>query len=312
MGNNFTCDDDVSFDIKLVDVNGKGINGVVNYTFNNETKSVELKDGMGSIELGKLDANEYTILIDYVSKDLFYNNLSVVKAFNVTKSEVVMDVNVSNIYYGENGTVVVKLPVLADGNVTFIIKDVLNKTSDVKLGYVSCILPILNVGDYEIITIYSGNDRYNAINTTTAFSVVKSNPQLTVNISNVNYGDEIIVNVSLITGNIKLNGTVVLNIKDKTYEVNVVNGNGNITIGALPVGFYNVLANYSGNSNTNSVVNNTAFNVTKTGSFLNVSVDDIVVGNDEIIRISVPEDATGNITVIVDDVKCYYNSSWFV
>ena len=139
---------------------------------------MELKDGMGSIELGKLDANEYTILIDYVSKDLFYNNLSVVKAFNVTKSEVVMDVNVSNIYYGENGTVVVKLPVLADGNVTFIIKDVLNKTSDVKLGYVSCILPILNVGDYEIITIYSGNDRYNAINTTTAFSVVKSNPQL--------------------------------------------------------------------------------------------------------------------------------------
>ena len=303
IGNNFTCDDDVSFDIKLVDVNGKGINGVVNYTFNNETKSVELKDGMGSIELGKLDANEYTILIDYVSKDLFYNNLSVVKAFNVTKSEVVMDVNVSNIYYGENGTVVVKLPVLADGNVTFIIKDVLNKTSDVKLGYVSCILPILNVGDYEIITIYSGNDRYDAINTTTAFSVVKSNPQLTVNISNVNYGDEIIANVSLITGNIKLNGTVVLNIKDKTYEVNVVNGNGNITIGALPVGSYNVLANYSGNSNTNSVVNSTAFNVTKTGSFLNVSVDDIVVGNDEIIRISVPEDATGNITVIVDDVK---------
>ena len=55
--------------------------------------------------------------------------------------------------------------------------------------------------------------------------------------------------------------------KDKTYEVNVVNGNENITIGALPVGFYNVLANYSGNSNTNSVVNNTAFNVTKTGSF---------------------------------------------
>ncbi len=51
----------------------------------------------GSIELGKLDANEYTILIDYVSKDLFYNNLSVVKAFNVTKSEVVMDVNVSKI-----------------------------------------------------------------------------------------------------------------------------------------------------------------------------------------------------------------------
>ena len=44
-------------------------------------------------------------------------------------------------------------------------------------------------------------------------SVVKSNPQLTVNISNVNYGDEIIANVSLITGNIKLNGTVVLNIK---------------------------------------------------------------------------------------------------
>ena len=91
--------------------------------------------------------------------------------------------------------------------------------------------------------------------------------------------------------------------KDAIARVRVVEGNGNITIGALPVGFYNVLANYSGNLNTNSVVNSTAFNVTKTGSFLNVSVDDIVVGNDEIIRISVPEDATGNITVIVDDVN---------
>ena len=38
-----------SLDITLLDVDRNGVTGVINYTFNNETKSVELKDGVGSI-----------------------------------------------------------------------------------------------------------------------------------------------------------------------------------------------------------------------------------------------------------------------
>ena len=79
------------------------------------------------IELGKLDAGNYTVLLNYTSQNLFYNNLSAVKTFKVTKSNVTIDVNVSDISYGENGTINVTLPVLADGNLTLVIKDILNK-----------------------------------------------------------------------------------------------------------------------------------------------------------------------------------------
>ena len=299
--NNFTAAESALFEVNVVDVDGKGINGILYYTFNNETKSVELKDGKGIIDLGLLDIGNYTIIANYTSTDLFYNNASMIKTFNVIKANATIDLSFSNVTYGENGTVEAILPPLADGNLTFIIKDIFNKTVEVVLGNTTTKLPILDAGNYTIIATYSGNNLYNPLTVNTTFEISKSNTTLIVNISDVNYGDVIIANVSLTAGNIKLTGTVKVNISGKEYFIDVINGTGSTIIDNLERGNYDVLASWEGNLNTNPTTNKTSFNVTKGTPIMNVTVDEIVAGNDEFIRINLPISATGNITVIVDN-----------
>ena len=46
--------------------------------------------------------------------------------------------------------------------------------------------------------------------------------------------------------------------------------------------------------------NTTKFTVSKVGSFVNVAVSDIKVGDEAVINIAVPDDATGNVTVNIN------------
>ncbi|MDL2271107.1 Ig-like domain-containing protein, partial [Methanobrevibacter sp. OttesenSCG-928-I08] len=68
----------------------------------------------------------------------------------------------------------------------------------------------------------------------------------------------------------------------------------------LAAGTYNVTVTYNGDNNYNSSSNSTTFTVNKASSSVNVTVDDIVYGDDAIVNVTVTPGATGNVSIVVD------------
>ena len=76
---------------------------------------------------------------------------------------------------------------------------------------------------------------------------------------------------------------------------------GNLTVAGLDKGSYNVTVRYLGDDKYLSANNTTSFKVSKLPSTVSVKADNITVGEKAVIEISVPADATGNVTVRVDN-----------
>ena len=68
----------------------------------------------------------------------------------------------------------------------------------------------------------------------------------------------------------------------------------------LPVGEYPAFAVYNANENYESVNASDVFNVNPIKPSINITVDDINIGDTLELEISLPDDATGNITVEID------------
>ena len=95
-------------------------------------------------------------------------------------------------------------------------------------------------------------------------------------------------------------GDLVKDIAGKGYYVNIADGKGTLEITGLDSGSYTVIATYIGDDKYNGAQANGTFTVSKVPSSVNVTAENITVGDKAVIEVSVPEDATGNVTVTVD------------
>ena len=91
------------------------------------------------------------------------------------------------------------------------------------------------------------------------------------------------------------------------YYVNVTNGKGLIEIPYIPSGKYNVNLTYIGDDKYLPSSNVSLFDVNKVKPFVIPIAHDIYVGENEVIRLLVPADATGNVTVVIDGEEYVFN-----
>jgi len=263
--------------------------GRVIITVNNVTYEKELVNGEAIFEISGLDVDEYPVEVLYLGNDK-YNETRNVTSFNITKA------NLPAVVIAENVTIM--------DNATFIIehfndfKGKVNITVD-NVTYSHDINSLITIdklaeGKKTANVVFWGDNNYNDLQLNVSFTVSRTgSTTLNVTVQDVTYNTNATA-VILVSGN--ANGTVVLTVDGKDYEVEVKNGTANRDLGILAAGVKEVTAKFTvtDSINTNATTT-TRFNVNKADSKVDITIN----GND----VTVVASSTGNVTVYINGVK---------
>ena len=274
------------------------VSGVVNVTVNDESYDVAIVDGKGTLTISNLVAGDYNISASYLGDDKYLSSSNSTK-FTISKLASSVLVNVKDIVVGEDAVVNVVLPDDATGSVTITVNGK-DYVVDVKYGVANIAISDLAKGNYNVSVKYSGDGKYLPSENATHFDVVKAseyNVTIIIDVGDIVVGEDAVIGVSVPD---IVSGVVNVTVNGRSYNVAIVDGKGVLIISNLAAGDYDVNVNYAGDNKYVASSNSTKFTISKLPSSVLVNVKDIVVGEDAVISIALPEDATGNVTVNVN------------
>ena len=273
--------------------------GEVVITVNGEDYTAAIENGVVSVTVSGLKADDYTVEVKYAG-DNNYNEATGSAEFSVLKITPDMDVFVDGTVFGGDLTVDISLPAGATGEVVITVNGVDYHVS-IENGKATGTISGLAAGYYTIAVKYAGDDNYNAVDVTKGVNVAKAQPVLGVVIADVDYGNGFVIEATLTGVNgAPLSGNVIVTVAGKEYTVKVTDGKGIATGDKLAAGTYAFAAVWAGDDNYNIVTENGDFKVNKIDSSVVVNVNNIKVGEELTITVNVPSDATGDVTVSVD------------
>ena len=303
----------ILFIISISAVNAENVtSSMVNDTVNNEFHVIDGKYlEYNNSENGKNLNDTSNVLYDGKNEEFLENKNSNNAIFKyggdntgVSKEKPKMNVIAEDsIIFGENLTVKVELP--KDANPSWVLMSVGEIYYYVKIddeGVSLWNMTGLEAGIQYIKIGYRGNNKYEAVEVFHTVNVIKANPNLNVFIKDVNYGENLTIYATLNgVNNTNLTGNVIVTINNKNYSVVVINGKGNVSVDKLPAGLYNFSATWAGNDNYNGTNISGGFKINKIDSTIAINVEDIKVGENATIIVNLDSDATGNVTIIVDN-----------
>ena len=303
----------ILFILSISAVNAENVtSSMVNDTVNNEFHVIDGKYlEYNNSENGKnlndtsnvlYDGKDGSVLENKNSNDAIfkYDGNNTVVSKEKPKMNVIAE---DSIIFGENLTVKVELP--KDANPSWVLMSVGEIYYYVKIddeGVSLWNMTGLEAGIQYIKIRYRGNNKYEAVEVFHTVNVIKANPNLNVFIKDVNYGENLTIYATLNgVNNTNLTGNVIVTINNKNYSVVVINGKGNVSADKLPAGLYNFSATWAGNDNYNGTNISGGFKINKIDSTIAINVEDIKVGENATIIVNLDSDATGNVTITLDN-----------
>ena len=155
----------------------------------------------------------------------------------------------------------------------------------------------LNGGKHYLTVRYSGDDYFSENETTFEFNVKRFDSALTVNTTIwANPSSTIVFQL-----NEETTGLIKLSVNNKQYSGEVINGTCKITVNNLNIGSNNLIINYTGDSKYNPIYTVKELNVLLKDSKLNVNINNIISGNNLVIKPTVESGATGTYKIYVDN-----------
>ena len=266
--------------------------------YNNSENGKNLNDTSNVLYDGK----DGSVLENKNSNDAIfkYDGNNTVVSKEKPKMNVIAE---DSIIFGENLTVKVELP--KDANPSWVLMSVGEIYYYVKIddeGVSLWNMTGLEAGIQYIKIGYRGNNKYEAVEVFHTVNVIKANPNLNVFIKDVNYGENLTIYATLNgVNNTNLTGNVIVTINNKNYSVVVINGKGNVSADKLPAELYNFSATWAGNDNYNGTNISGGFKINKIDSTIAINVEDIKVGENATIIVNLDSDATGNVTITLDN-----------
>ena len=266
--------------------------------YNNSENGKNLNDTSNVLYDGK----DGSVLENKNSNDAIfkYDGNNTVVSKEKPKMNVIAE---DSIIFGENLTVKVELP--KDANPSWVLMSVGEIYYYVKIddeGVSLWNMTGLEAGIQYIKIGYRGNNKYEAVEVFHTVNVIKANPNLNVFIKDVNYGENLTIYATLNgVNNTNLTGNVIVTINNKNYSVVVINGKGNVSADKLPAGLYNFSVTWAGNDNYNGTNISGGFKINKIDSTIAINVEDIKVGENATIIVNLDSDATGNVTITLDN-----------
>ncbi|WP_407380908.1 Ig-like domain repeat protein, partial [Methanobrevibacter sp.] len=297
-------------DIKVVDQGngtvvvfvGDNATGNVTVTVDGQNYTAEVIDGMAVVTLDNVSAGTHDIEVIYSGDDT-HSGSAKDSSIEVSDVDTPITVDVKDVYVGKNAVITVSVPENATGNITIEINGV-SYTEEIIGGKATFTVGDLAAGDKTISVIYNGDKYYTHNATTGQFKVSKRPSTLTSTIEDLEVGENVTITVY---GPGDASGQVLIDIDGVGYYVNMTNGVGTAQIPRIPSGIYNVNLTYMGDDKYLGSTDVSQFNVNKVKSFVIPQAHDIYVGELETIRVTVPVDATGNVTLIIDGEEYNFN-----
>ena len=269
--------------------------------------TANITDGKATQVVKDLTAGYHTVGVKYGGDDK-YNDVVVDGFVIVDKAQPVLGVVIADVNYGNEFTIEATLTGVnstpLNGNVIVTVNGkfyVVNVTD----GKGTLTGVKLAAGTYGFTAVWAGNDNYAAVDENGDFKVNKLNSTVAVNADDIKVGENVTVSVNVPSD---ATGNVIVTVDGKDYTVAIVDGKAVKTISDLKANNYTVTVKYDGDNNYNANQNTTKFTVSKISDYnMNITVPgDVKVGEDAVIIVNVPKDASGNVTVSVG--KDVYNA----
>ena len=301
--NNYPRSSDLIFNITseepgkiLIDVTiDKKATGNIAVIVDGDKYDVAIVNGSAKLTLSDLPAGVYYIEAKYNGNSIVTESYNSTK-FTIDLIDSSIAVEAKNIKCGEEAVITATVTNGATGTVTFFVN---GKTYVVDITDSVATLKIadLTTGDYPVFAYYNGDKYYKTSYNSTTFNVAKLASTTTVNVSDIKVGEDAVISVAVpeITS-----GVVSVTVGDAIYNVAVVDGKGSLTLSGLASGSYDVVAKFNGDDKYLASEDSAKFNVTKLASTIDIAVDNIKVGEDAVIGVALPEDATGEVIISVN------------
>ena len=269
--------------------------------------TANITDGKATQVVKDLTAGYHTVGVKYGGDDK-YNDVVVDGFVIVDKAQPVLGVVIADVNYGNEFAIEATLTGVnstpLNGNVIVTVNGkfyVVNVTD----GKGTLTGVKLAAGTYGFTAVWAGNDNYAAVDENGDFKVNKLNSTVAVNADDIKVGENVTVSVNVPSD---ATGNVIVTVDGKDYTVAIVDGKAVKTISDLKANNYTVTVKYDGDNNYNANQNTTKFTVSKISDYnMNITVpSDVKVGEDAVIIVNIPKDASGNVTVSVG--KDVYNA----
>ena len=275
--------------------------GEVVITVNGVDYHVSIENGKATGTISGLAAGDYTVAIKYVGDDK-YTGVEVAENVNVAKAQPVLGVVIADVDYGNGFVIEATLtgvngaPLSGNVIVTVAGKEYTVKVTDGK-GIATG--DKLAAGTYAFAAAWAGNDNYNIVTENGDFKVNKVDSAIDVAVSDIKVGEDAVISVKLASD---ATGEVVITVNGEDYTAAIENGVASVTVSDLKAGDYTVAVKYTGDNNYNEATGSAEFSVLKITPEMDVTVEDIVFGEDLIVNAVLPVDATGEVVITVNGV----------
>ena len=301
--NNYPRSSDLIFNITseepgkiLIDVTiDKKATGNIAVVVDGDKYDVAIVNGSAKLTLSDLPAGVYYIEAKYNGNSIVTESYNSTK-FTIDLIDSSIAVEAKDIKCGEEAVITATVTNGATGTVTFFVN---GKTYVVDITDSVATLKIadLTTGDCPVFAYYNGDKYYKTSYNSTTFNVAKLASTTTVNVSDIKVGEDAVISIAVpeITS-----GVVSVTVGDAIYNVAVVDGKGSLTLSDLASGSYDVVAKFNGDDKYLASEDSAKFNVTKLASTIDIAVDNIKVGENAVISVALPEDATGEVIISVN------------
>ena len=271
-------------------------------TVDGQNYTAEVINGTAVVTLDNVTPGTHDIEVIYSGDDT-HSNATANATIDVSKRSTPISIDVENIKVGDKAIIKVNVAKDSEGNVTIEI-DGKKYTEKVIEGVATFEIEGLTAGNKSVFAVYNGDEKYEENYTSEQFDVGKVDSKLTVSIKDISVGENITITVEVPSD---ATGQVLIDIDGVGYYLNVTDGKGTAEIPHLTAGSYNVTLTYTGDDKYLSSSNATTVKVSKLESFVIPIAHNIYVGENENIRLLVPSDATGNVTVVIDGEAFNFN-----
>ena len=294
------ADESAKFYVNLTDDNGNVIweaDGIIVTVGGNDVTAVFNPD------TNLYEAEYVTDASGIFTVSAEYNGVSddVLIAFYKANTEITVVGNTSY-EYGEDFDFTIVVDPAVNGTVTVIVSDM---NFDVEENYTFTVVDGVvdydftdfdfTPGVYTITVIYPGDSLNEFATAIFTINIEMLYTDVTIDVGDAVYGEDVTITVTV---DENAEGAVGVTVDGETYEVQLVNGTGSVVVSGLNAGKYDIFAEYYGDMIYTPATAVSTVVVNKADSYVDVSVEDSVYGEDVILNItsSVP----GYVAIIID------------
>ena len=270
---------------------------LINFTLNPtnitiENNYFELDSANDNLKVTLSGTNNGKIIINYstTSTELYFNFIKSFPNISVISNEIM---------YGDN-LLEIKLPDDATGSISI---EIDNKTQTKQITNSTMKFDLDNIlaNTYKLLISYSGDEKYLPFEDQFNFTVNKYESSTKISVGTVKVSEDVVLTIEVpedATGNItmKINGEIkdTININDSEVKYIIEN---------ITRGDWEIEAIYNGDLKYKSSQDYKRIEVEKIVASTVVNIYDISYGEDAEIKINMNRDATGNVTVFIDDLN---------